>query len=92
MNINYINNKEIINFFWNIREFITYSKLNYINTLKETNKFYKIYNNFNINNINYNYDLSLKYFQKILNNYQSIIYTLPLGFLIALYNMKKNNG
>ena len=26
------------------------------------------------------------------NNWSSIIYTLPLGFLIALYNMKKNNG
>ena len=26
------------------------------------------------------------------NNWNSIIYTLPLGFLIALYNTKKNNG
>lgn len=26
------------------------------------------------------------------NNWNSIIYTLPLGFLMALYNMKKNNG
>lgn len=26
------------------------------------------------------------------NNWNSIIYTLPLGFLIALYSMNKNNG
>ena len=26
------------------------------------------------------------------NNWNAIVYSLPLGFLIALYNMKKNNG
>ncbi len=26
------------------------------------------------------------------NNWNAIVYSLPLGFLIALYNTKKNNG
>jgi len=80
-NISYFNNNYIlINFFWDIKKYIEYSRENFRNIIVSTNLLLKYYYRIihNIDNINKNNDNFNKYFKETLNNFQSLIYSIPI--------------
>lgn len=79
-NISYFNNNyNLIDFLWNIREYLNYSKKNYKEILISSNLLLKYYYSIinDSEDINKNYNIFNKYFKETMNNFQSLIYSIP---------------
>ena len=80
INITYFKDfNNFIDFYWDTRSYITFTKLNFSNILQSTNNFLKTYINIKNNegNLNTNRENAIKLFKETMNNFQSLIYSLP---------------